>query len=312
MNNFILSLNVVLPLFLIMSLGYFLKYINFFDSNTLKQLNNAVFKVFLPILIFYNVYMSDISSQFNPKLLAYGIICILITFAILMIAVPLFEKDNRKRGVLIQAMFRSNFVIFGVPVSIALYGKDAAGIAAVLIVMIIPVYNFLAVITLEIFRGGKPDFKKVTMGIITNPLIISSLIGLAILFSGIRLPSAFEKTVSDLSKIATPLAFLVLGGSINFGKAKGYTKQLISGVTVKLILSPLIFITIAVLLGFKNAELAILLSLFASPAAVSSFTMAQSMGGDDELAGQLVALGTTICIVTMFLWIFILKQLNIM
>ncbi len=312
MENLVLSINVVLPLFLMMALGYFLKTIKFFDGQTLKKMNVSVFRVFLPILIFNNVYHSELEGVFNLKMIIFSIISIALMFLFLFLVIPLFEKDRSRCGVLVQGIFRSNFVIFGVPIAESICGDEAKGVAAVLVTIIIPVYNLLAVVVLEVFRGQKPDFKKIFLGIITNPLIISSTIGLVILFSGLKLPYSVEKTVSDLSGIATPLALVVLGGSVNFGKTKGFIKELIAGLSGKLVISPLVFMPIAVLLGFRNAELAVLLSVFASPAAVSSFTMAEQMGGDGELAGQLVAFGAAVSSLTIFIWIFILKQLGYM
>lgn len=309
MTNFILSANVVLPLFLLMALGYIMKITGLTDDGVLKKMNAVVFKVLLPALIINNVYTSDISSVFSPRLLYYSAGCVILSFLVLMAVVPLFEKDNRKRGVIIQGIFRSNFVIFGVPVCLSLCGDEVAGKVAVLIAVIIPIYNFLAVITLEIFRSGKVNIGKILKGIITNPLIISSAIGLVLLFSGIKLPSAVEKTLGDVAKTATPMALIILGGSLKFGSIPSNIKQLTAGIVGRLIVMPGIFLTIAAALGFRGGELAILLTLFASPTAVSSYTMAQQMDADDELAGQMVIFGTALCILTMFLWLFTLKQL---
>lgn len=313
MENLILSVNVVLPLFFLMVTGYCLRMWHILDENTLKQMNKAVFKAFLPSLIYYNVYTSEISEIFDKKLVLFSVVSILVMFVLLICLIPVIEKDNRKRGVMIQGIFRSNFVIFGIPLSAAMYGDSIVGSAAVLIAVVVPVFNFLAVISLEIFRKGKPDLVKIVKGIITNPLIISSILGLITLFLGIKLPGIIEKTISDLSKIATPLALVILGGSINFSKIRGNTRQLILCVASRLVIVPAVFLTIAAsVMGFRNAELAILISVFASPTAVSSFTMAQQMGGDDELAGQIVVFGTTFCILSVFLWIFLFKQLGIM
>ena len=125
----------------------------------------------------------------------------------------------------------------------------------------------------------------------------------------IELPVSIEKTVSDISKIATPLAFILLGSSFKFSAFSAYIKQLLITVLGKLIIVPAIILYIAALLGFRDIELTCLLSVFASPTAVSSYTMAQQMDGDDLLAGQIVVFTSLLSIITVFLWIFILKQL---
>ena len=301
-----------MPIFIMMVLGYVLKEIGIFDEHTIKKINKSVFRVFLPLLVFYNVYTSELSDVFNTRLILYSVISIIVVFLLATIFIVLCEKDNSKRGVLIQGIFRSNFVIFGIPLSVSLYGDSISGTAAVLIAVITPLFNFLAVLVLEIFKNGKINFKNILKGVFTNPLIIASALGLLVLFSGIRFPQFLENTARDISKAATPLALIALGGSINFKKVKNNVKQLIIGITGKLVVTPLLILSVGILLGFRNAELALLISLSASPVAVSSFTMAQQMGGDTDLAAQLQMFGTTICIVTVFLWIFILKQMGVM
>ena len=312
MQNLILSFNIIFPLFLLMVLGYFLKAVGMLDKTTLKKMNSLIFKAFLPCLIFYNVYTSEVSDMFDERLIIFSVVSVIVCFGVLMAIIPLVEKDNKKRGVVIQGIFRSNFVIFGIPLSVALYGEGIVGSAAVLIAIVIPVFNFLAVLTLEIFRGGRPDMVKILKGVVTNPLIISSIIGLIAMGVGLKLPGTIEKAVGDVSKITTPLALIVLGGSLDFKKISGNARLLVLSVIGRLVIVPCVFLPAAIYFGFRNAELAILLSLFASPTAVSSFTMAQQMGGDDELAGQIVVFNTTLCVVTVFLWIFVLKQIGVM
>ena len=311
MENFLVSFNVVFPVFIMMALGYFMRWIKLLDSDTVKQMNSAVFKVFLPLMIFKNVYESNVSDVFSLKLALFSVITVLIIIALLFIIVPLFEKDRRKCSVLIQAVFRSNFVIFGVPVSEALCNGEVSGTTALLVAIIIPLFNFFAVVTLEVFRGSKPDFKTIVKGIITNPLIIASAVGLAVLFSGIRFPGVIEKSISSISSVTTPLALIMLGASINL-KLSANISRLISGVILKLVVIPLIVLPVAVYgFGIRGSDVAILLAIFATPPAVSSFTMAQQMGADDELAGQLVMFGTVFCVLTIFIWIFVIKTLGI-
>lgn len=160
MENLILSLNVVLPLFLMIVLGYALKLLRVWDTHTINGMNTVVFKVFLPLLLFMNVYQTDIKGVFNLKLMLFAIISVLLIFIISWIFICFIEKENRKRGVLIQAIFRSNFVIFGVPIATSLCGAQSTGSAALLVAVIVPLFNVLAVVTLETFRGSRIDIKK--------------------------------------------------------------------------------------------------------------------------------------------------------
>lgn len=309
MDNLIFSINVILPLVIEMALGQLLRFTNILDSHTSGKMNTVIFRLFLPMLIFYNVYTSEVADVFNAKLILYAVISIFVLVGILSLTVPIFEKNNKKVGVIIQGIFRSNFVIFGVPLSVALGGDSVSGTVAVLVACVIPTFNLLAVIVLETFKGEKPDFGKILKGILTNPLIIASAVGFVFLFSGIKLYSPIESAVKAISSSATPLALVILGASIDIKQIKGNKKQIISAVIGKLIAVPAIFLTIAVLLGFRNGYLAMLIALYASPGAVSSYPMASQMGADGELAAQIVMMQTCLCSVTVFAFIFILKQL---
>ena len=308
MENLILSLNVVLPLFITISLGYFLKSLNMFDNNTLDTMNNITFKSFLPMLLFYNIYKTDLQGVFNLKLMIFSATCVIALYLILYLIVPLIEKDNKKRGALLQGLFRSNFVIFGLPITESLFGGEKVGVAALLIAVIVPLFNILSVIALETFRGGKPDFRKISIGIIKNPLIIASCLGILTLLLKIKIPTAIEKTISDVSKIATPLSLILLGASFKFGNIKKYLKQTTIAVVGKTILTPCIILPICIMFGYRGVELTTLMIIFAAPTAISSFTMAQQMDSDSDLAGQIVVFTSAFCVVTVFMWIFILKQ----
>ena len=309
MENFILSFNVVSPLFLIMSLGYYLKYIRLFDDHTLNIMNKVCFKVFLPILLFYNIYKSDVKSAFNINLILFSVVSVVLLFLILLIIIPKIEKDNRKRGVMIQSIFRSNFVIFGMPVASSIYGEGNIGSTALLIAIIVPLFNLLSVISLEVFRDDYINLKKVIKGIITNPLIIASVLGILFVLLNFKLPTFLEKSISDVSKLATPLSLILLGGSFSFSDIKEYINHMIFVVSNKLVLVPLVFIPISIALGFREIELLTLLIIFASPTAVSTFQMAKQMDSDHILAQQSIVFSCLFCIPTVFLWILVLKQL---
>lgn len=310
MENLIISFNVVLPLFLCIALGYFLRRIHFVDEDILNKLNKLCFKVFLPIYLFYSVYTTDLSAAFNGKLIMLGVLGVLGLFLVLMLLIPRLEKDRAKCGAMVQGMFRSNFVLFGLPVAVSLCGEDNIGPTSLLIGIIVPIFNVLAVITLETFRGGKPNARKILKGIVTNPLIISSLLGVVFYFLNIKLPYAVEKTVLDLGRVATPLSLVALGGSFTVGKVRGYAKQLLIAVGGKLVINPLIMVGIGIAMGFRNEMLVPVLIMFGAPTAVSSFPMAQQMDSDGELAAEIVVFTSGFAIFTIFLWIFVLKQLG--
>ena len=309
MENLILSFNVVAPLFFMMVLGYFLKYIKMYDQHTLDIMNKVVFKVFLPVLLFYNVYTTDLGEALDLKLILYAASGVLILFFLLLLIVPRLEKENPKRGVLIQGVFRSNFVIFGIPVATSIYGEGNVGTTAMLIATIVPLFNVLAVISLEIFRDSQINVKKIAKGVITNPLIVAAVIGIIFLLIGIQLPTSVLSTVKDISKMATPLGLILLGASFSFSDVKKYLNETIIIVIVKLILVPAIMVPLSVFLGFRGIALLTLTIIYGAPTGVSTFQMAKQMDGDSDLAAQLIVFTSFFCIITMFIWIYILKSM---
>ncbi|MDD4689298.1 MAG: AEC family transporter [Eubacteriales bacterium] len=314
MDSLILAINVVTPLFLLMTIGYILNRIKMVNENSLSVMNRLVFKLFLPTLMFYNVYRTDIKSAIQPGFIAFCVVAVLVMALILIAVIPLLEKDNRKRGVIIQGIFRSNFVLFGVPVATAILGENNLGITSVLIAIIVPMYNALAVVILEMYRGGnftKEKIFTIIKGILTNPLVFSSVIGIAFLYFGVKMPKPIETTVSDIGRVATPLALIVLGATFKFSRISGNLVPLIITVAGKLIITPLVIIGVAVKIGFDAAAIVTLISMTASPTAVSSYTMAEEMGSDGELAGQVVVLTTAVSVVTVFLFVVVLSYLGL-
>jgi predicted permease len=315
MQNFIFSLEVVLPLLIMMSLGWLLKYFNVCDENFFKTANKLTFKVFLPLMLFNNIYSNDIQSSFNLRLIIFVVASILITAILLLLIIPKIEKQNRNRGVLIQALFRSNYILFGVPVCMNLFGQAQSGITSMIAVFVIPLYNLLAVIVLAIYANKENNealkIKNTLIDIVRNPLIISCVVGIVMSSTGIKLPNVIEKTIIDISKIATPFALIILGGDFEIKDALKNIKYIFWVSMFKLIIIPAIILSVAIFIGFRHYELGVLLAIFASPIAISSYVMAQNAGANDELAGQFVATTTILSSFTIFCFIFILKSYNL-
>lgn len=308
MDSLILSANVVLPLFFMMALGYILKQLNFIDEYTISKMNTLVFKVFLPITLFVSIFKTDFRSEWDSYFILYGLFALFIYFFISIIIVNFLEKDNKKRGVLIQCAFRSNFILFGLPVAVSIYPDVNLGVVAMLIAIIVPIYNLLAVAILQYYSKKTSSISSMVDSIVKNPLIIASILG--IMFSFVELPTLITKPLLDLSKIATPLALVLLGASFSFSSILHNLKGIFIGTSLKIVIFPAIFVTLAAALGFRNIQLIAFMTMFGSPAAVSSFTMAKQMGGDSELAGLLVVFTSVFSIVTMFIMIYILSMLK--
>ena len=312
-QDLVFSCEVVLPIFLLILLGYVLTQIKLWNENFLKIANDLCFKCLLPVLLFYNVASANIFEVFNGKLILYVCLCACTLCGLLFLIVPLFVKDNKRRGVMIQGTFRSNFLLFGVPLGLSIGGEKGAILAAVVASFYVPVINMLSVISLYAFSDSKnKNLKSALLGIIKNPLIIGGVSGLV--FSLIRnsigftIPTVLDTTLVNIKSIATPFAFLILGGDLKFGNMLKNIKISAFSVLGKIVVIPAIFICGSALLGFDKLEMAILIAVFATPNAVSSYAMARNYEADHELAGEIITLGTLFSIITIFIFITLSKS----
>lgn len=316
MDNIIVSFNVIAPVFFLMVIGYLLvNYTSLADGKLTKQANAIVFKIFLPCMLFYNIYQSDIGSQIGSRirLCIWAAGGLVILFLLLCLIVPRVVKQENQQGVVIQGIFRSNYVIFGVAVVQNMYGSEHTTTAAILSAILVPMYNFLAVVALSIFgEKRETDWKKIIGNIVKNPLILASLLGIVFSLIGIKLPTAVEMTVQDLAKLATPIAFMILGGDLDFSKVKGNLKTASVVLAIKLVILPMIMIPMIVMMGYRDADLLSGLLAYQTPVAVSSYIMAQQAGADGQLAGQLVVFSSVLSIFTLFVTIFLLRGMGLL
>ena len=313
MENFLLAFNVVFPIFLTMMLGVILNKFKMVDEHSLNIINSLIFRVFMSTLLFLNIYnIGDLSalSTDNFKLLAYAFIIILIVLFIAWLFYMPKVKDKKKLSVLIQGVYRGNFVLFGLAIVDSIYGKEGLATVSLLTIVVIPTFNVLAVIILEYYSGREISKLKLIKQVFKNPLIIAALSSIFLLVFKIKIPKPIYKTLEDISKITTPLAFIVLGAELKFGNMLKNIKYLVSINILRLIGNPLITIGIGKILGFQGIELVALLSMSACPTAVSSYTMAKEMNADGDLAGEIVATTSLLSIFTIFIWVLILKNLR--
>ncbi len=311
MESLILSANAILPIFLLMATGYLLRTLKVADKKGFDTVNRLVFKAFLPTLLFYNIYNTETSEVFDLRLVAFALAGVLLIFIVGYGAVFALTKDNARRGVMLQGFFRSNYAILGLPLVGYICNGEMTGLSALMVAFVVPTFNVLAVVSLERFRNGRLEAKKLLLGVVKNPLIIGCLFGVVFALLGIRLPKVVETTVSDVAKIASPLAIIVLGASFTFSSIKGSLYELVTVVAARLIVIPAIALLFAVLLGFRGEALACILIIFGAPIAVSSYSMAQQMGGDEALAAQVVVVSSAACLVTLFGWIFVLSGMRL-
>ena len=324
MNDLIFAVNATAPIVLMVVIGYFLKRLGMLDGGVARVLNKLVFRVFLPAMLFLNMYKIESLADVDFGFVWYTIIATLILFAVAVGVVILYTKENPKRGALLQSVFRANYALVGIPLATSLFNDEGAIAATVLSAFIIPVFNALAVVGLCIFSSDKkPSVKKILLGIVKNPLIQAIAVGFAAL--GVRaifvkFGIAFRltdiepvyKTLSNLSSVATPIALLVLGAQFELSAIPHLKRHIIFGVAARNLIVPLLGLGVAYLIGaFNGAHFATFVAVFCTPVAVSSVPMAQEMDADVSLAGQLVIFSTLFSAFSIFIASYVLKLLGV-
>ena len=310
-NDLLFSVNTVVPIILIIAAGFGARKIGLINLEGIKQGNRCVFYIFLPLMLFSNTRSADINVAADVKTIAYAVVTVLLCFGILFYLIPRIAKDRNTYGVLIQGIARANYAIYGIPLVMLIYPGRDISIAAIIVIWVIPIFNILSTIALMMYgSGNKKTISDMVKGVLLNPLIISTMLGLLFLLLHVQIPKVIDTPIHELGSIATPLALFLLGTNIDFSQAKANLKVLTFAVIARLVFVPVFFLTGAVLIGIRDVSLAALIALYASPTAVSSYPMAQQLGGDVELAAQQVVFTTAFSGVTIFLWLFLLKTLG--
>lgn len=295
-----------------MILGYYLKKVCLLSKKTVKEMNQLAFKILIPINLMQSIIKTDLNSVFDIYLIIFCVCCILIIVALSMIFVPILTKDRGKQASIVQGLNRTNYVLLAIPICESLCGSESIGVTALLVSIIVPILNLLAVFVLQYYCGNTTSIKQTIIEIFKNPMIIASVVGFLVQLLCIPIPGFLSSTINKLSDSATPIALIVLGATIELSNMKVNLKELVIFNILKLIIIPVIVVSISVLVfHYQRIVLSSILVLFAGPVAVSSFPMAEVMGADGKLAAEIVFTTTIMCLFTLFIWIILLSSFHL-
>lgn len=320
MDSFIYSLNSTFPIFLVMILGWLIKQWGVIDESFVSKANKYVFHVALPFLLFQDIAEADMRSGFDIRFVLYCVLVTTVCFAGIWLAAEKLMKDDTIIGSFVQGSFRSSAAILGVAFIQNMY--DSSGMAPLMIVSAVPLYNIYSVIVLtfkahpqetagrEGLPARKEQIKKACLNILKNPIIIGILLGLPFSIAGVAFPPIVEKTISSVAQTATPIALIVIGAGFEGRRAIQKIGPTAVASLIKLVGLAALFLPVAVAMGFRNQELMAILIMLASPTTVSCYIMAKNMDNDDVLASSIVVLTTLVSSVTLTGWIFLLRLMG--
>ena len=311
-SNIVFSLNATIPLFLVMALGYFLKKINIIRGDFESVCNKLNFTVTLPVLLFTDLAGMDIRESFDLKFVLFCAGATTIGFFGIWGLSRLFMKDKSDIGEFVQVSYRSSAAVMGLALIQNIYGTT--GMAGLMMLGCVPLYNIFAVIVLEVesSRGssGKGRAKKVLLGIIKNPIIIGIILGMISSLLRIQYPTIIATSLNYIARIATPLALLCIGVTFEFKDAFGKIGKSATAAIIKLIILPVVFVPVAILMGFGTEKLVAIFVMLAGPSTPSCYIMARSYGYDGILTSSTVVLTTLFSSVTLTVFIFILRSMG--
>ena len=313
-ENLIFSLNATMPVFLMMVMGYALhRKTSLLSDQFANYLNTFVLKLALPVQLFKSLSQEDFHEVWDGGMVLF---CFSVSLAsiLILLALSAFLRDSSLRAEFVQAGYRGSQALLGVALLQNIYGSNAAGgPLALVLIGAVPLYNVAAVLLLTLLvPGGHLDRRtvgKALRGIVTNPIILGIAAGL--IWSLLRLPQPviLQRAVSSLASTATPMGLLALGACIDLKKAAGCWKPTLVASLFKLVFFVMLFLPLAVKLGYRGETLTVFLIMLGSPATVSGFSMARSMGHEGTLSAGAVMLTTVCSAFTFTVWLYLLKSL---
>ncbi|WP_409524855.1 AEC family transporter [Nitrincola sp. MINF-07-Sa-05] len=313
LETFGFTANIVTPIFFIVFLGYLLRRLKVIDESFIAVGSKLVFTITLPALVFMSIAQMDFQAVFNPGQLTYVVIGTLLTYAIIWILAARWIKDPKDLGVFVQGAFRSNFGIIGLAVSFNLFGQSGLAQGSLLLALVIPLYNVMAIICIMLPLRKERSLNLASAGIeiLKNPLIIAVVLALPVSYFALPLPEVVSTTGRYFANLTLPLALLTIGGTLSMKSLRDSSIMASWATATKLLLLPLFLTLGAWLVGFRGQELTLMMVLFACPTAAASFVMAKAMGGNAQLAANIVLTTTLGSVITISSAIYLVRVLGV-
>ena len=313
MENLIFSLNATIPIFLMMLLGMLFRKLGWMDEVFAAKMNKFVFLVPLPVLLFEQLATVDFSEVWDIKFILFCFVVTAISITISTL-ISLLWKDRSIKGEFIQATYRSSAALLGIAFIQNIYGT--VGMAPLMIIGSVPLYNIMAVVVLSVFKPGNNSFdkalvKKTLKEIATNPIIIGIVAGFVWSALKLPMPSILHKTVSSIGATATPMGLMSMGATFEMKKATSKMKPTLVAVFMKLVGFCVVFLPMAALLGFRNEEMIAILVMLGSATTVSCFVMARNMGHEGTLSSGVIMMTTLLSAFTLTMWLDVLRSFGL-
>lgn len=309
MTLFLETVNAISPVFLVMFLGMFLNKLRFFSEITKDEIVKLVYYVGTPALLFHTVAKAELTVAMDAKLVLF-MLCAVLCYVFLLIFLCFGIRDPKKKGAIVQIGYRSNIAIAGMPLAMSLMAESGVLTMAITVAFVTICYNVTAVILLSYYGNKTQKFSSLVLGVLKNPLIIGTVLGLIVSIFKIPMPHILEKGLEYAGDIAASLGLLIIGANISLKGFQSNRGYIFLAVFFRNVLAPLLFLTSSILLGFRGDALIIIAILSATPAAVNCFVMAKKLGVDPDISAYGVSLTCLASIGSIFVCVYLLKLLT--
>ncbi|MGN8159878.1 AEC family transporter [Salinisphaera sp. SWV1] len=308
---FIHTLDVTLPVFALVFVGIAMRRIGWIDDRFVSAASKIVFKGSMPALIFVSIVGANLGDAIRPGMIAYFGLATVASFILIWLW-AIWRVPEIQRGVYVQGAFRGNCGIVGLALAQNMYGDFGLSAGSILVGEVILIYNILAVIVLTWYQPSESaDWRSITRGVATNPLILATLASVAVAASGIPMPKWVMTSGEYFAQLTLPLALICIGGALSVRALYDARGIAFSASAIKMTILPGAAVIGGWLLGYPPRELGLMFVYFACPTAAASFIMVEAMGGDARLAANIVALTTLAASVTMTTGVFVLRVAGI-
>ncbi len=309
MDNLVFALNATMPLFIMIAFGYFLRRVNLLKEGFLKVADKFNFTVTLPVLLFVDLSSADFVEAFDLKFVLFCAAATSVIFWGIWGLARIFIKDRSRQGEFVQACYRSSAAVMGIALIQSIYGTTT--MSGMMILGCVPLYNIYAVILLQATSpdGHKGSVAKTALAVLKNPIVIGVVLGLLSSLIGVKYPQVISRSLEYLARIASPLALICIGGEFNLKSARAVLKYSVTASIVKIVVLPAVFVSIAVLLGFRGESLVAIFVMLAGATTPSAYIMARQYGHEGMITASAVVITTLGSIATLTFFVFLLKTL---
>lgn len=301
----------ILPVSALVALGHLARRVNLIAPANWPGIEQLGFKVLFPAILLTSIYRSELTIGALGQYLLALVTAFAITGALALLLRRPMRLSNPRTSSMFQAAMRFNSLLI-LAVAAQGLGPRALSDLAVAFAFLIPAFNVSAIVALTLLPPEDPTrlpptrrqaLGRISAEILRNPLVLSCVAGLALNLSGIQFAPWIMAPLDWLGQGALAIGLLTVGAGIQIRRLWQSDPAMWTGVAMRLLLCPALFLGIALALNLPGGQLASGLLATAAPGASVGYILARQMGGDAEFYADMFTWQTVLSALTLPLWL---------